>query len=59
VTTREKLKQVFQEAGKPLKAGEILELSGLAKTDIDKAMKDMKNADEIISPRRCYWELKK
>jgi len=50
--------KVLHESGKALKAGEIAELSGLEKTVVDKVMKELKKDEEIISPKRCYWEPK-
>lgn len=47
------------KAGKPLKAGEIAELSGLDKQEVDKAMKALKAEEKITSPKRCFWEPKK
>jgi len=47
------------KAGKPLKAGEIEKLSGLTKAEVDKAMKQLKESDEITSPARCFWAPKK
>lgn len=46
----------LKKAGKPLKGGEIVELCGLDKKEVDKAMKELKNEDLIVSPIRCYWE---
>jgi len=54
----EKVLQVLKEAGKPLKAGEIAEVSGLDKKEVDKAMKDLKTQGKIVSPKVCYWEPK-
>jgi chromosome segregation and condensation protein ScpB len=48
----------MKHAGKPLKAGEIAELCGLDKKDVDKAMKALKKEEAIVSPKRCYWEPK-
>lgn len=48
----------MKQAGTPLKAGEIAELCGLDKKDVDKAMKALKKEDAIVSPKRCYWEPK-
>ncbi|MDP8210020.1 MAG: hypothetical protein P9M05_04360 [Candidatus Stygibacter australis] len=56
--SKEKILKVLLEAGKALKAGEIAELSGLEKTVVDKVMKELKKDEEIISPKRCYWEPK-
>ncbi len=45
----------MQKASKPLKAGEIAELSGIDKQAVDKAMKKLKAEEKIVSPKRCYW----
>lgn len=52
----EKVLQTLQSAGKPLKAGEIAESSGLDKKEVDKAMKILKAEGKIVSPKRCFWE---
>jgi len=52
-------KQVLEAmtaAGTPLNAGKISELTGLDKKVVDKAMKQLKAEDRIVSPKRCYWE---
>ena len=41
-TKVEKVLQVMQTAGKPLKAGEIADAAGLDKKEVDKAMKVLK-----------------
>ncbi|HHE39093.1 MAG TPA: MarR family transcriptional regulator [Candidatus Cloacimonetes bacterium] len=48
----------MQEAGKSLKGGEIVELSGLDKKEVDKVMKVLKKEELIVSPKKCYWEPK-
>lgn len=55
----EKVLEVMAAAGKPLKAGEIAERSGLDKKVVDKAMNELKKAGKIVSPVRCAWEVKK
>jgi DNA-binding transcriptional regulator GbsR (MarR family) len=54
----EKVLQAMQNAGKPLKAGEIAEVSGLDKKEVDKAMKVLKKEEKIVSPKVCYWQPK-
>lgn len=54
----DKVLDVMKKAGKALKAGEIAELSGLDKKDVDKAMKELKTEEKIVSPKRCFWEPK-
>jgi len=56
---KEQVLEALIKAGKPLKAGEIAELSGLDKKEVDKAMKELKAEEAITSPIRCYWEPKK
>lgn len=46
----------MKSAGEPLNAGKIVELSGLDRKVVDKAMKDLKGEGAIVSPKRCYWE---
>lgn len=56
--TTQTILATMQKAGKPLKTGEIAELSGIDKKDIEKAIKDLQKTGEIVSPKRCYWEPK-
>ncbi|MCK5028627.1 MAG: MarR family transcriptional regulator [Bacteroidales bacterium] len=56
--TTQKIIDAMKGAGKALKAGEITELTGLDKKEVDKAMKILKENDQIISPKRCFWEAK-
>ena len=50
--------EAMKAAGKPLKGGEIVEVSGLDKKEVDKVMKVLKKEELIVSPKRCYWEPK-
>lgn len=56
--TKQKVLSAMKTAGKPLKAGEIAELSGLDKKEVEKAMNDLKKEELIVSPKRCFWEPK-
>lgn len=53
--TKDKVLQVMKEAGEPLNAGKIAELSSIDRKDVDKAMKQLKDEGAIISPVRCKW----
>lgn len=48
----------MKKAAKPLKAGEISELTGIEKKEVDKGMKQLQKENLIISPKRCFWEPK-
>jgi len=56
---QEKVLQVMASAGKALKAGEIVDLSGLTRPEVDKVLKQLKKEERITSPKVCYWEPKK
>ena len=53
--TKEKVLATMVEAGEPLNAGKIAELSGIDRKEVDKAMKQLKEEGAIISPVRCKW----
>ena len=53
---KDKVLAVMKEAGEPLNAGKIAELSGLDRKEVDKAMKQLKDEGAIVSPVRCKWE---
>ena len=54
----QKVLDTMKKAGKPLKAGEIADLSGLDKKEVEKAMKTLQKEDKIESPVRCMWQPK-
>lgn len=51
--------KTLNKAGKPLKGGEISELSGLDKKTVDSALKDLQKQGKVFSPKRCYYATKK
>lgn len=54
--TKEKVLQAMREAGEPVNAGKIAEISGIDRKEVDKAMKQLKEEGAIVSPVRCKWE---
>lgn len=52
-----KIIEALENAENPLKVNEIVEITGLDKKDIDKAIKEMKKEEKITSPKRCYYVL--
>jgi len=46
----------MKQAGTPLNAGKLVELTGLDRKEVDKAMKQLKTSGAIVSPKMCYWE---
>lgn len=54
----QKVLDAMKKAGKALKAGEIAEIAGIDKKEVDKAMNALKKEGKIISPKVCYWQPK-
>lgn len=48
--------EAMKKAGIPLNAGKIVEMTGLDRKEVDKAMKQLKTQGAISSPKVCYWE---
>ena len=56
MANKEKVLEAMKTAGKPVSAGEVEKLSGLERKEVDKAFKDLKKENAIVSPVRCKWE---
>lgn len=48
--------KAMKEAGKPLSAGDVAKNLGIDKAEVDKAFKELKAENAIVSPVRCKWE---
>jgi len=46
----------MREAGAPVNAGKIAEMTGLDRKVVDKAFADLKKEGAIVSPVRCKWQ---
>lgn len=55
----DKIIKTILSAGKALKAGEIAELAGIDKKEVDKAVKMLKDEEKIFCPKRCYYDVSK
>ena len=53
--SKEKVLQVLKEAPAPMKIAEIVDVSGLEKKDVDKAIKALKKEELIASPKACFY----
>ncbi|MDF9823785.1 transcription initiation factor TFIIIB Brf1 subunit/transcription initiation factor TFIIB [Breznakia sp. PF5-3] len=54
--TKEKVLEAMRDAGKPMSAGEVEKATGIDRKEIDKAFKELKKEEAIVSPVRCKWE---
>ena len=53
---KEQILKAMRDAGVPLNAGKIAELTGLDRKVVDKTMDAMKKDGSIVSPVRCKWQ---
>lgn len=49
----------FSKAEKPVSAGQIATATGIEKKEVDKVMTKLKKEEKIVSPKVCYWEIKR
>lgn len=49
----------FATSDKPVSAGQVAEATGVDRKEVDKIMKKLKTEERIVSPKNCYWEIKK
>jgi DNA-binding IscR family transcriptional regulator len=49
----------FNTQTEPVNAGKVSEATGIDRKEVDAIMKKMKEDAVIVSPKRCYWEVKK
>ena len=53
--TKDVVLKAIEEAGKPVKGGEISEATGIDKKEVDKAIKKLVTEGKINSPVRCFY----
>ena len=53
---KQQVLDAMRTAGEPLNAGKVVELTGLDRKTVDKAMDELKKSGTIVSPKRCYWQ---
>jgi DNA-binding transcriptional regulator GbsR (MarR family) len=59
MNSKEIVLKTLVDSPKPLKGGEISEMTGLDKKEVDKVIKVLKTEDLIESPIRCFYSVKK
>jgi predicted transcriptional regulator len=48
----------LKKSSDPLKSGEIAELTGQDKSQVDKAIKKLVKEEKVFSPKRCFYQAK-
>ena len=54
----EQIIEAMEKSAQPMSAGQVADVTGIDRKEIDKAMKALKKEEKIVSPKRCYWEPK-
>lgn len=53
--SKEQVYEVLVKSDKPLKAVQIVEMTGLDRAEVDKAFKELKKEGKIESPKPCFY----
>lgn len=53
--TPELVLKAMQDAGKPVRPGDVAKALGVESKDLSKAIDALKKEGKIISPKRCYY----
>ncbi len=56
MAVKDEVLKAMKAAGKPMSAGEVAKATGIDRAEIDKAFKELKAENAIVSPVRCKWE---
>jgi len=46
----------MKKAGKPVRPGDIVKMTGLEKGEVSKIITELKKSGKITSPKRCFYE---
>ena len=52
----DKVLEIMQKVGKPLRPGDIAKELGVESKEVSKAIDALKKAGKIHSPKRCFYE---
>lgn len=56
MSVKDEVLEAMKKEGKPLSAGEVSKITGIDRKEVDKAFKELKSENAIVSPVRCKWE---
>ena len=51
----QKVLKAMEEAGKPVRPGDVAKISGLPKDEVSKIIRDLKKQGKVTSPKRCFY----
>jgi len=47
--------EAMEKAGKPVRPGDVAKITGLAKDEVSKIIRSLKEKGKITSPKRCFY----
>jgi transcription initiation factor IIE alpha subunit len=50
-----KILDAMKKAGKPVKSGEVAEITGLDQKEVGKIIAGLKKQGKVISPKNCFY----
>ncbi len=53
---KDQVLKAMQDAGKPVRPGDVAKTLGVDGKDVSKAIKALREDGAVVSPKRCYYE---
>lgn len=54
---QKKIIRAFEQSGQPMRPGEIADATQGEKKEVESAIKKMKDAGVLHSPKRCFYDI--
>lgn len=51
----QKVLDALKDSGKPMRPGEIAEVTGMESKEVSKILKTLKSTDAVCTPKRCFY----
>lgn len=51
----DKVLKAFDDAGRPMRPGDVTKIIGIDSKEVSKAIKELKKNGKLHSPKRCYY----
>ena len=51
----QKVLEAIQNAGKPVRPGDVAQATGIDSKEVSKLIGSLKKKGKVISPKRCYY----
>jgi DNA-binding MarR family transcriptional regulator len=55
ISAEEAVLNAMKNEGRPVRPGDVVEITGLDKNDVSKAIKELRKKGLIDSPKRCFY----